>query len=62
MRETVWGRPGQVDAGHRGRLVRGAQPEFLDRDDDAEALGEQFGEDARNGLPGLFAVEPAAYA
>ncbi len=45
-------RPGQVDAGRGGRRAGGAQAQVLDGDDDAEALGEQLGQDPRIGSRG----------
>src|SRR5690606_10909980 len=54
--------PGQVDAGDRGGLAGRTQPEVLDADDAAEALGEQVGQDARDRLAGLLTVQPAAHA
>ena len=61
QRHRLRARPRQVDAGHGGRLVRGAQAEVLDGDDAAEALGEQLGQDPRDRLARLLAVEPAAH-
>ncbi len=53
--------PGQVHAGDGRGLVGGAQAQLLDADHAAEALGEQLGQDPRNGLARLLAVEPAAH-
>ncbi len=55
-------RPGQVDAGRGGCRAGGAQAQVLDGDDDAEALGEQLGEDSGDRLARVLTVEPAAHA
>lgn len=62
QRDRLRARPGHVDAGDRGRLVRRAQPQVLDGDDAAETLGEELGEDARDRLARLLSVEPAPHA
>ncbi len=55
-------RPGKVDAGGGGGGAGGAQAQVLHGDDDAEALREQLGQDAGDGLARVLPVQPAADA
>lgn len=62
QRDRLRAGPGHVDTGHRGRLVRRAQPQVLDGDHTAEPFGEELREDARDRLTRVLTVEPPPHS